>query len=204
MARCRSARVARRREIEAAPEEVDRAGLANKAGLEALQNAVDLDQRPPQLLRVVRVVRGMPLVLIEWDRRRRPQPDGARCRRRCRELGAPPGTRGRTARPSAARGPSRRNRRSPSVTCRQWSTKSKSTWNSRPPYGIGEVVMPRAVTYSGTCHQWLSGGARASRTLPTIWTHMCRVESVGSQSRQGSSGHRSGVEVAPAKVIGCP
>ena len=67
--------------------------------------------------------------------------------------------------------------------------KSRSIWNARSPNGIGDVVRPRAVTYSGTCHQWLSGGARASRTFPTIWSHRCSVEIVGSQSRHGSSGH---------------
>ena len=65
MARRRSAREARRRQIETAPEEVDRAGLADEAGLEALQHAVGLAHRPPQQLRVARVVRAMPLVLVE-------------------------------------------------------------------------------------------------------------------------------------------
>ena len=53
--------------FEAAPEEVDRAGLADEAGLEDLQDAVDLDQRPPQQLRMLRVVRVMPLVKVERD-----------------------------------------------------------------------------------------------------------------------------------------
>src|SRR6476620_7483699 len=88
----------------------------------------------------------------------------------------------------------------PSMTWRRCSTKSTSTWNSRSPYGIGDVVRPRAVTYSGTCHQWLSGGARASRTLPTIWSHMCRVEIVGSQSRHGSSGHGPGLALDGSRL----
>src|SRR5436853_3787076 len=41
------------------------------------------------------------------------------------------------------------------------------------------------------CHQWFRGGARAIRTFPMICTQRCRVEIVGSQSRQGSSGHGS-------------
>ena len=91
------------------------------------------------------------------------------------------------------------------MTCTRWSRKSKSTWNRRASYGIGEVVRPRAVTYSGTCHQWLSGGASAIRTLPTIWTHMCSVDMVGSQSRHGSSGQAPrGSPADPSPLIGRP
>ena len=93
--------------------------------------------------------------------------------------------------------------RSLSMISTWWSRKSKSTWNRRRPYGIGEVVRPLAVTYNGTCHQWLSGGARAMRTLPTIWTHMCSVDIVGSHARQGSSGQASRSSPRPP-VIGRP
>src|SRR6185295_15606889 len=65
MARCREAREARHREIESAPVKLDRAGFADECGLEDLEHAVDLDQRPPEQLRVVRVIRRMALVLIE-------------------------------------------------------------------------------------------------------------------------------------------
>ena len=41
MPRCRSAGEATGRQIEAAPEEMDRAGLTHEAGLEALQHSVD-------------------------------------------------------------------------------------------------------------------------------------------------------------------
>src|SRR6185437_12005808 len=44
------------------------------------------------------------------------------------------------------------------------------------------------VTYSGTSHQWLVRGARANRTLPTIWVHMCRVAQVAPHSASGSGG----------------
>ena len=85
--------------------------------------------------------------------------------------------------------------------------KSKSTWNTRRPLGIVEVVIPRALVYSGTCHQWLSGGASAIRTLPTIWTHRWRVSIVGPQSCQGSSGQGSLVSRRPERATvsaACP
>ena len=53
--------------------------------------------------------------------------------------------------------------------------KSKSIWNVLVPSGIGEVVRPRAVTYSATCQEWFSQGERARRILPTIWVHRCSV-----------------------------
>lgn len=67
MARGRAAGEARRRQVEAAPEEMDRAGLADEAGLEALQRGVHLEQRPPEQVGVPRVVRNMLLVLFERD-----------------------------------------------------------------------------------------------------------------------------------------
>ena len=60
--------------------------------------------------------------------------------------------------------------------------KSKSIWNARPPYGIGEVVSPRAVTYSVTCQEWLIQGVWASRILPTICVHRCSVVQVSFQA----------------------
>ena len=45
--------------------------------------------------------------------------------------------------------------------------KSKSIDSRRSPYGIGDVVRPRAVTYSVTFHHWFILGASASRILPT-------------------------------------
>ncbi len=53
--------------------------------------------------------------------------------------------------------------------------KSKSIWNVLILSGIGEVVRPRAVTYSATCQEWFSQGVRTSRILPTIWVHSCSV-----------------------------
>ncbi len=50
--------------------------------------------------------------------------------------------------------------------------RSNSTSKPPEPYGIGVVVKPRMVTYSGTCHQWFRLGARASRVFPTICIHM--------------------------------
>ena len=34
-----------------------------------------------------------------------------------------------------------------------WSMKSKSIWKLRSPSGMGEVVSPRALTYSATCQE---------------------------------------------------
>src|SRR4029077_11913048 len=53
--------------IETAPEEVNRAGLPDEAGLEAFEDSVRLEHGPPEELCVPRVVRPVLLVLIEWD-----------------------------------------------------------------------------------------------------------------------------------------
>src|SRR4051794_8171350 len=74
-----------------------------------------------------------------------------------------------------------------------WSMKSNSTSKAPDPYGTAEVVSPRGLTYSVTCHQWLIIGACARRTLPTIWLHMCRVSLVSAQSATRSCGHASRV-----------
>jgi hypothetical protein len=64
----------------------------------------------------------------------------------------------------------------------RWSMKSKSISKVRTPYGMALVVRPRAQTYSGTCHQWLTAGVSVIRTLPTICVHMCSVSSVSFHS----------------------
>src|ERR1041385_3223589 len=56
---------------------------------------------------------------------------------------------------------------------------------------MGEVVSPRDVTYSGTCHQWLRYGASFSLIFPTICVHMCRVSRVSFQASSGSAGQAS-------------
>src|ERR1700746_548005 len=67
--------------------------------------------------------------------------------------------------------------------------KSKSIWKLGPPScGIGEVVRPRHVTYSGTCHQWLVIGALARRILPTPCIQSCKVAQVSFHSSKGSAG----------------
>ena len=70
-----------------------------------------------------------------------------------------------------------------------WLTKSNSESNAPLAYGIAEVVSPRGVTYSVACHQWLTSGAWAIRTLPMIWVHMCTVARVSGQSDSRSRGH---------------
>src|SRR5437763_316830 len=54
---------------------------------------------------------------------------------------------------------------------------------------MGDVVSPRASTYSVTCHEWLVHGVWTRRTLPTIWNHMCSVAAVSLQASRGKLGH---------------
>src|ERR1039457_6887537 len=76
-----------------------------------------------------------------------------------------------------------------------WRKKSNSTSKIPRPYGMDEVVNPRTLTYSGTSHQWFAYAERASRTLPTIWVHMCSVAQVSFQSSRCSSGQNSALLV---------
>src|SRR5262245_62406513 len=69
--------------------------------------------------------------------------------------------------------------------------KSKSIWNVRVPYGIGEVVSPRTVTYSVTCQEWFIQGPCASRTLPTICVQRCKVAHVSLHASSGRLGQAS-------------
>src|SRR5260370_36325051 len=80
--------------------------------------------------------------------------------------------------------------------------KSNSISSTSPvAQGIGDVPRPRAVTYSGTFHQWFCRGVRASRVLPTICVHICRVDAVASHSCHGSGGHA--VALGVCEVCGC-
>src|SRR6516162_6796613 len=54
-----------------------------------------------------------------------------------------------------------------------------------------DVVSPRALTYNGTFHQWLVRGVSASRTLPTIWVHMCSVAQLSFHDSSRNSGQHS-------------
>src|ERR1039458_132197 len=56
---------------------------------------------------------------------------------------------------------------------------------------MAEVVSPRALTYSGTFHQWFCSGVSASRVLPTICVHICSVSQVSFHASHSSSGHAS-------------
>ena len=40
-----------------------------------------------------------------------------------------------------------------------------------------------------TCHQWFTGGLKASRIFPTICVHICRVVYVSCQAAKGRLGH---------------
>lgn len=87
-----------------------------------------------------------------------------------------------------------------------WSMKSNSISKTAVPYGIAEVVKPRGVTYEVTCHQWLTNGECARRTLPTICAHMCNVCLVGAQSSTRRLGHAMlswcVVTVTPRRLFG--
>ena len=72
--------IARGRQIEAAPEEVDRAGLTDEAALERLHDPIGLAQAAPEQRCMPRVVGGV--LLIDFERhgvqdlvRRRRDPD---------------------------------------------------------------------------------------------------------------------------------
>src|SRR3546814_13275704 len=67
MQRRTPAREARHRQIEAAPEEVDGAHLADVARTELLEHAIDLEQPSPEALCVLRVVGGVLPILAERD-----------------------------------------------------------------------------------------------------------------------------------------
>src|ERR671922_823979 len=78
---------------------------------------------------------------------------------------------------------------------------------------MGVVVRPRALTYSGTCHQWFWVGASAIRVLPTICIHMCRVSRVSCHSANGRLGQVSGSSIrrsllsititSPPDIVSC-
>src|SRR3546814_7682624 len=67
MQRRTPAREARHRQIEAAPEEVYGAHLADVARTELLEHAIDLVQHSPEALCVLRVVGGVLPILAERD-----------------------------------------------------------------------------------------------------------------------------------------
>ena len=62
-----TAREARHREVEAAPEEMDRADFADKARGKLLQDAVGLHEDPPETMSCIRIVRGVDDVFSEGD-----------------------------------------------------------------------------------------------------------------------------------------
>src|SRR5258708_25394242 len=69
--------------------------------------------------------------------------------------------------------------------------KSKSTWNTRGPKGIVDVVSPRPVSAKVTFHQSLRNGVNSSLTLPTICVHMCSVARLSFQAAYGNAGQAS-------------
>src|SRR5258706_2903446 len=70
MARCAASGKTRHRQIEAAPEEVDRARLAEKAGAELLEHAVGVHKDLQEAPHRIRIVRGVRDVLREANRLR--------------------------------------------------------------------------------------------------------------------------------------
>src|ERR1700733_7467081 len=71
---------------------------------------------------------------------------------------------------------------------RTCSLKSKSISNDLCPYGMGEVVNPLVVTYSGICQLWFSHGVCARRIFPTICVQRCNVAHVSCHAAYGSAG----------------
>ena len=67
MARCASARKTGYREIETAPEKMDRAGLAEKAGAELFEHPVDAYKNLQKPLHGVRIVGGMLVIIRKPD-----------------------------------------------------------------------------------------------------------------------------------------
>src|SRR5580698_900261 len=74
---------------------------------------------------------------------------------------------------------------------------SRASWPASLPQAMADVLNPRAVTYSGTFHQWFCSGVSASRVLPTICVHMCRVSAVSDQWLHSSSGHAASLIEPP-------
>src|SRR5258707_15602111 len=70
MARCAASRKTRHRQIEAAPEEVDRARFAEEAGAELLEHAVGVHKDLQEAPHRIRIVRGVRDVLREANRLR--------------------------------------------------------------------------------------------------------------------------------------
>ena len=70
MRRRPAARKAGHSQIKAAPEEMDRAHLAEKASAKEGKDAVRLDQDAPEAVRELGVIGGMLLVVLKADRMR--------------------------------------------------------------------------------------------------------------------------------------
>src|SRR5689334_23357143 len=64
---------------------------------------------------------------------------------------------------------------------------------------MADVVSPRGVTYSVTCHQWFTNGLSSILTFPTIWVHRCSVSHVSCHASNGNDGHSS--TVSPRLVL---
>src|SRR5258708_6865252 len=69
---------------------------------------------------------------------------------------------------------------------RTLSKKSRSPSSVRAPIGSGDVVSPRAVTYSGTFIHCGSNGLSARRSLPSTCVYMWSVSRVSRHSAYGS------------------
>src|SRR5690349_11755594 len=63
-----SAGEARHRQVEAAPEEMDRAALANKSRTKLCEYFVRLLQDAPETVRVFGIIRGVLMILFEGNR----------------------------------------------------------------------------------------------------------------------------------------
>src|SRR5580700_3624566 len=65
--RCATSRKPRHREIEAAPEKVNRAALSNETTAELLEYGINGHQDTPESVRILRIVRFVNAILGKWD-----------------------------------------------------------------------------------------------------------------------------------------
>src|SRR5450759_4740606 len=168
MARRAAARKARHRKIEAAPEEMYRAGLAEEGGAELLEHPIGIDKNLQKSPHRAGVVRGMLAVLRKPDRLRQfvgHVVDGD-VNAELREISHDRCVKARNRLSRQGKLPlcavTGRNQQVMIDQVEVDLKAARAVW-----YRRGRQAP--AVTYSATCQEWFSQGARARRILPMIW-----------------------------------
>ena len=153
--------------VETAPEQVDRADLADETRAEPLEDLRDRDKRPEKARDRVGIVGpGLPVV-TERDRVRHLVGPAMKLRGAAErgdhldKARVEFGNRHRAERNGGAAPVAGRadNGMIEEVECDLDGARTVQD---------GPVVSPRALTYSVACQEWLTHGVRASRYLPTI------------------------------------